>query len=451
MSFFNKISTQKLTQDQDDGRNNFNTSIVKAPDGKLIAFYEKGLVSGRESNSRVQVDQNFDINVEAGSGTILYTPVTWGATTVTLPASSFSLIYVDVSGQVLVTQNPSSISTTTVSILLAYVRTGSSEVTVLEEIEKTGKYIYVQYQVLSGTEWVWDQKEYILNVGEQPRAFYDRTQDKLLLSYVRDSIGYMRLFDLTDELTFEYLTNYTIENDVINLKTDPSHSIQSMFAALSDSETNLVSTTVEYEFAYYMLGYAISIDETGTFHHYVHMPWMEALNYTSLSISDIYLEIYTKSGTDYVLEQEIPIPLDKNNEIRSREHWVDWTGTFGPKFLKIRFYHGYRTRRIPKDSYHEEYFLEYQDLYYERDGINTTDRLFEYFRLIGFATTPGEAGIAISYEELKDNIYDPMEANFVTVESEATPFLYEESKELLEDSLDVNFVISKPEITLASS
>lgn len=453
MDIFNKKSVTQLTYDTDGNRNNSYVSIVSDKNGRFIAFYQKDLNSGRISDSRTTfVDSTFTIDVEAGNGTINGNSVNWSVAQLTAPADTFALVYVDSSGTVKCEEFPD-MSTTKNAILLAFVNVGASEITRLEEIEKSGKYIYVRYQKFIGTQYVWDDKEYIVNVGEQPRALYIEATDKIIMSYVKNDIGYVRAFSLDNELTWEYLSSYRIENDVIRFNDDAESSAR-FFSSVTGSITEIVNDTSEiYTFAYYMIGYAISIDDAGVIHHHLHLPYMEALTYTSLSITDIYLEVYYKNGNSYVLEDEFYIPDSKNNFLGSLENWVTWTGTFGKKYLKIKFTHAYRTKRIPKNSYHTEYFIgdQQQDIYTVESGTEISDHLADYVKSFQFAASKSEAGVVISYEEKKENayIYPPFIVN--SSKTDLGIYQYEESKELGEQYPPFHAAVSKSKINIVSS
>lgn len=447
MSIYSKITNRKLTEDLDSERNNFYPSIIRDPEGRLIVFYQKNLKSGKQSNSFVSVDGAFGLSVEAGNGEILGESVSWGAATVTADPEKFSLLFVDKQGNVQVKSTPK-MGTVQDAIILAYVRAGSTQITRYEEIEKVGKYIFCRYQKKDGDQWVWDEEEYMISVGEKPRAFYDKANDKIILSYNRDSIGYLRVFDLQDELTFEYLSNTSLENDVVNLKNDPQNTARFMFASGFRSKAVTGSDIDVYDFRYYMLGYAISIEDNGIISQYLHLPYMEELNYPSLSITDIYLEVYSKSGDTYTLESEVPIALEDNNYLGSKENWVAWGGPYGKKFLKIRFKHAYRTKRIPESTYHEEYFLQGQDLFYQKDDDHLEDACADYMKGLKFGTSKGLAGINTSFESLKESNYEPTSMVLRTRPAGINISTFEESKKILDQYPFMGIRISKSKISV---
>jgi hypothetical protein len=439
VAVFEKISSNKITFDSDDNRQNYFPSIIVDRGGRRIAFYQKTLYSGRVGYARVEKSTGFLVDVEAGSGVVNNTPITWGSEQLSAPAAAFSLVYVSPDG-VLHCEAVPSMTVLSSCVLLAFVSTSVSAVIRIEEIEQTGTYIFVRYQSNIGGNWVWDDREYIVNVGERPKAFYDLSNDKVILSYNKNNVGYLRSFELTDETTWEYLNNYELSiNNEIRFP-DIKNNSRTFFYS---SKSSVFYTEQDpYSFSYYLLGYSIYIDDSSIIHHQIHVPYIEEVNYPSLEITNVYLEIYNKVGEDYVLEDQIQILDSLNNYKGSLDNWVTWNGTFGKKYLKIRFKHASRIKRVP-DTYIEGYFLEFQDLYLEEGGM-PTDRCQDHIKGAYFSTAKGTAGISFSYEETKELIDEVETSFFRTSGSSVSLYSYEETKELVDtEVLTSSFLTSK--------
>lgn len=245
----NKLTT-KLTVETDDGRPASFPSLVVAPFGQKFVFYTKQFTSGRTSDSRVTFTLPFTVSVEAGSGTLNGSVITWGAVSASVALDSFDIVYVDSVGNVVITDTWD-MTTIAASIVLAFVYVGHTAITRLEEFEKTGLYIYAQKQILVGPVWYWEDKEYLVNTGDQPRAFYDQIGDKIYLQYKKDSTVYLRIFNPSDELSWRYIPNTFIQDpNIIHFNRDPQTSVQFIAGAgdfadqtVSDAELFPLSVT----------------------------------------------------------------------------------------------------------------------------------------------------------------------------------------------------------------
>ena len=167
-------ATTKLTFDTDDGRTNSSPSLVVAS-GRKIIFYEKFFTSGRTTYLPTGIEHitytaPFSLNVPAGSGTLNGAGIAWAADTHVLPSDSFVLVRVDSSG-VIHYEISWTMATLSTSIVLAYVNVGHSAIVYVEEVEKTGSYIYVRKQESSGGTWVWTDVEGQLCTGENQKLF----------------------------------------------------------------------------------------------------------------------------------------------------------------------------------------------------------------------------------------------------------------------------------------
>jgi hypothetical protein len=154
-------------------------------------------------------------------------------------ANSFILVYVDVFGVVGLTSDFTMTFIKDV-IVLAYVNTGNSEIVYVEEVEKVSKNIYCRKQVTySYGQWSWDDYELILNTGEQPRAFYNNDNNKIYMSYKKDGITFVRIFDLSSQISFSYLPNKYIISDIIYFNNDPQSSLYFSGSTGAKSESNV--------------------------------------------------------------------------------------------------------------------------------------------------------------------------------------------------------------------
>ena len=88
-------SITKLTFDTDDRRTNSSPNLIVRSSGQKLLFYSKYLVTGKESYSRITfTSPSFNVDVEAGNGTINGTPVTWSSGVVVASPNSSEIVYV---------------------------------------------------------------------------------------------------------------------------------------------------------------------------------------------------------------------------------------------------------------------------------------------------------------------------------------------------------------------
>jgi hypothetical protein len=318
--------TIQLTRDTDSGRLNNNPCIVVSPLGQQFIFYDKYLTSGKQSYSRITfTSPSFTVNVEAGNGSINGTPVTWLAGTLTATHDTYQIVYVTTDGVLhidLVT-----VMTMTLLkdvIILAYVSSGNSSITRIEEVEHTGYYIYLRKQVPSGPDWVWDDLEYRVNTGEQPKAFYDASANKIYMTYKKDSIAYVRVFDPTDELTWSYLPNIAIASNVITLNRNPQNSIRLSLSSGSQAK----SISIEFDLS--AAGFSFIDGNT-----YVFLPLVGGSFVTY--VKDITYEFYTLGVGGYTLEESYVIP-NYPNRLTLDDRWKLWAGSIGIKYVGIRLH-----------------------------------------------------------------------------------------------------------------
>jgi hypothetical protein len=296
---YTSTGSSKQTVDVQTSRLNSYPSIIKDSSGRLIIFYEKDWKSGRLSQDLVSVTTGLQISVPAGNGEIDGTPVSWSLATLTVLASSYSLIYVDIDGVVRQTTDIVN-SIVASSIILAYVGSGVTEVVYVDNIEKTGTYIFTKRQVLSGSNWVWDDYEYRLNVGKNPTASYDSMLNRVYLSFSKDSCSYVRVFDLTNPLTWEYLAHFNDVGGTIYPSNDP----QGTLVAKLGASLSTISFAALFPIASIGVGYRVGPLEV---EQYVHVPYLNSSFNNYVTDGTIYCEIFEKVGESYILVDSFQI------------------------------------------------------------------------------------------------------------------------------------------------
>ena len=317
-------TSQKMTFDTDDRRPDNHPSSLVLPTGQHMIFYSKFLTTGKESFSRISfIGLTFTINVEAGSGAINGIPVTWGSGVLTASPNTYQIVYSDSAGVLHISAIMPMVEASS-AIILAYVQSGNSSITRIEEIEHTGYYLYIRKQVLSGTNWVWDNYEYRLNTGEEPEAYYDTGSNKIYLSYKKDSVSYLRMFDPTNQLTWDYLPNINISVSNITLNTDPESSIVVAVSAGYASYTLLASD--EYPL------------KTPEFCFIKSLPYIILPNVIGdnifYSYGEVSYDVLTYSGGSYTVEATYSFP--RINYDTQNLKYVPWVGTFGLKYIRFR-------------------------------------------------------------------------------------------------------------------
>jgi hypothetical protein len=331
MSTFN-IVTQKLTLDTDSGRLNNNTVIVIDNYGRRVVFYEKFLTSGltdfSPTDSFISWSSPFTINVPAGSGSINGISVSWSATTVFSTPNAYQLLYVSNSGTVSII-NTWDMVLFKDAIVLAMVYSGSSEITFLERWEKTGKYIFVKMQTAPG---IWDNKEYVLNVGEQPKAFINPS-GKIYLSYIKDSSAFVRIIDFSDPLTLSYLPHTLVTSNMTQINMNP-YPQSSLGTSLSVGHEGVVAAPQGvdlYPFAYYGVGYRKVL---GVYQPFMYLPYLTG-SYLAYVNFPYYVEFFSYVGGSYILIASIPI-YDLLTDLSSLNRWFQWTYGNGTFYVGVR-------------------------------------------------------------------------------------------------------------------
>lgn len=388
------FSTTKLTLDTDDGRINSSPSTVILPSGQQFCFYSKFLTTGKESFSRITfVDPSFTVSVQAGSGTINGIPVTWGAGTLTAPANSYNIVYVTAAGVLGIGSNLTMNFLNDV-ILLAYVSSGNSSITRIDELEHTGNYIYVRKQILLGSEWVWDDYEILLNTGSEPICFYNSITGEIYLSYTKDSSSYVRTFKPEVDLTWEYLTSIAIAANVnITLKKDPENTAAPIGLGSG------YSTSFQLNDGLFPLGASGFSFVDGNIH--VFLPYLSS-SYLAYTRGEVTYEFFIKSGDEYILEATYTIDNYRTLDLEKRHRL--WSGTLGVKYVGIRmkttlYQQDYVTPPTNYGSFEIYNFPNLTTLSESNYSVDTRDNRFEISLGSGYA---GMFSKTAEYEENRD-------------------------------------------------
>lgn len=343
LPLFTSSTPEELTFDTDDNRLNDYPSVIRDKNGRIIIFYEKSLKSGRLSDGEVTfTSPSLSCHIDLGNGEINGSPISWLAADLALTPNSYTLIYVDNIGTVSHTTS-FSMTLTKNSILLALVNVGGSTIVRINSIEKNGKYIFYRKQVLSGSNYIWDDFEYRLNVGEKPAARYDSVNDKIYISYQRDDSTYVRLFNINDPLTWEDLIHFEETGGILYIKPAPvSDSIISGGTSQGQHQLTLPDL--------FALGRNMAFGfrlEGALYVPYVHLPYVTS-SYLNDIVGDVTLEIFTKSGDTYNLETSfVGIPLGADQYVGLN---VKWLHSVGLKYLGIRLRHNLFSTEFTTES-----------------------------------------------------------------------------------------------------
>ncbi len=330
-----QLDSTKLTFETDDDRRIVFSTAVEDQDERKIVFYQKDVISGRLSNGRVQDAGGLNVSVAAGNGIVNSIPVSWGFTNIAVQPNQFQLVYVTTGGVVSITDNFDMTLTASV-ILLAYVFAGATGITRLLEIEKDGKYIYVRRQQPDGFGgYIWDNYEDILNSGTEPHAVFNILDNRIYLTYKKDSAVYQRIIEVGNEANaWEYLLDYNIQSGPqIVLGSDPLTQIE----ADSSSSDMKSSTADPFTFSTLILGFKTEFQNPGYdfTHKYLFMPnvkSIEILDGTELEIENY--NIYTGSDILQNLVDSFDYQLNKhtwkNIDSLDGVFYLGWSG-----YLKI--------------------------------------------------------------------------------------------------------------------
>jgi hypothetical protein len=413
---------QQITKDIDNLRRNNNACVVVSPTGQQIIFYSKYLTTGKLSYSTISFTApSFTINIEAGNGTLNGSAITWSAGILTASPNSYELVYVTSAGVLEKTANVTMTGLQTV-IPLAYVSSGNSSITRIEEIAPYGYYIYVRKQILSSGQWVWDDIEYRLNTGDQPKAFYDSATQNIYLSYKKDSISYVRKVDPEDELSLEYLPNISIDSgNIITFNRDPQ-------AAVFMSMSSGYNSTMEFfGFEYFPIGttgFCFIAEQP-----YVYMPRLVENSYYQYIRSAVTYEFYTLNAGVYTLELTYEVA---DNRVQDR--FFLWTGTTGIKYLGIALKSTLSSETYRTDPiYYKQLELYAYPISIVLDtdySIDTRDNVLNFSMSSGYGSL---MEFTATYEETKNLISEPIALSMSSGYDSPMEFTatYEETKNLI--------------------
>ena len=305
-TYFHKNEQHVVTRDTDEGRINADMTMVSTP--RKVMFYAKTFRSGRESNSLIHYTLPFTIHISAGNGTINGIPVSWGVGDRTVPANSFSTVYVDDGGAVHIIQS-SPMEILKDSIVLAYVNTGLTAIVYVENVEKTGKYIYCRKQ---SSGQIWGDTELVMNTGDQPRSFY--RNGKIYLTYRKDNSSLLRIFDLAVDTTFSYLPNtYMVDFETVRMNRDPESTCTATLSKGNVSDSDIQNADL---FPLGMSAYCFIDGQP-----YVFLPFIIG-SFISYIKYPYYIDIYTFDGNSYVLSESIAIYDNINYLLDVRWHRI---------------------------------------------------------------------------------------------------------------------------------
>lgn len=349
------ILRQQITIDTDAERINNYPCIVVSETGQKFLFYEKFLTTGKQSYSRITfTSPSFIVNVEAGYGTINGVPVSWNAGSLIASPNSYQLVYVTVNGELGIRTMPTIYDTQNV-IILAYVSTGASSITRIEEVEQSGYYIFVRKQIYTGSSWEWENYEYRLNTGQQPRAFYDSNTDKIYLSYLKDSISYLRVFEPSNELTWSYLPNIQINADIINLNRNPENTLY-----FNGGSSGYLSTANLVDNLYPMTTFDFAFINNNI---YIFIPFLTG-EYLKYIKSNLTYEIGYYIGETFIVEDSVTVPFTQHSF-----GWTLWNYSIGTKYIRVRLY----TKLFSEEYITSPVYYKSSNLFYYPVNISLSD------------------------------------------------------------------------------
>jgi hypothetical protein len=421
--------TTKLTVETDNGRPASSPSLIVKPTGQKFVFYTKQFTSGRTSDSNVTFTLPNIVNIEAGSGTLNSIVISWSAVSPTVSYNSFDIVYVDSSGNVIVSDTWD-MTTIASSIVLAYVYVGGSAITSLEQVEKMGLYVYSQKQVLVGSVWQWIDQEYLVNTGEQPRAFYDQASDKIYLQYKKDSSVYLRIFDPSDELSWRYIPNTFIQApNIVHLNRDPQASIQFIAGAGDFADQTVLDAEL---FPLSATGLSFQLVST-VFESFIYIPYLTG-SYLQYLHYPYTIEIGHLSGGNFVVEDSVVM---SDNDTYDR--WHKWTGTLGLKYLRVRCFSSLMGGEYFTPPANYKQVLIFDPFEYQ-ETIGNTENIQILTEPVNFEASSAKLGQIIKtfeYEESRDFEQDAVlfEVGTGSFGQITKTFEYEESRDFEQDTI----------------
>lgn len=328
LPLFTHGSSVKHTDNTSIDQSNDYPTIVRDNNGRYIMFYEKRLKTGRTSTDVITfTSPSFDCNVPAGTGEINGIPVSWSSDVLTLPSDSYVLVYVTSSG-VVGYSDDFPISFTKDVIILAFAYVGASSIVRIINTERDGFYIFHRKQVLSGSDYVWEDYEYKLNVGIKPEAIYDSTNDKVYLSFQKDGASMVRMFDLTNPNTWKDINHILLVDPTLYPVPQPKIDLL-LESAYSKASVEDVSLPL-YDFATdVMVGLEIGSNDP-----YIHIPHVTS-SFMDYATFPCKIQIFSKSGSIYTLQAE----FDAYDYNRFRGLSQLWSYSRGDKYAGLEVEH----------------------------------------------------------------------------------------------------------------
>ena len=436
--------TQQLTFDTDDGRIDSHPCIIVLPSGQQIVFYSKFLTTGKVSFSRIQFTApSFTVTVEAGSGSVNGSSVTWGAGTVVATQNSYQIVYVTVGGALGIGSNLSMGFLKDV-ILLAYINSGNTSITKISELERTGNYIYVRKQVLSGNNWVWNDYELFLNTGSEPKCFFDSTAGKIHLTYEKDSVSYIRVFNPLDELTWEYLTSTEITANTITFNSNPQNTLHS---GISSGQECIVDVYDSDLYPMSSTGFSFINGQT-----YIFLPIVGGSYLQYVRTGIVTYDILRMFNGSYEVEATYETPYLYRQCMG--DSFRLWTGTLGLKYIRVKISTAlFASEFITPPQYYKQFPIYSSPAQVSVDGTGyTVDTRDETLRLP--LSSGQEAVIAVTSEYIETKAFytDNVRLSSISSGQEATIITtaeYLESKTFHTDNIKISPISSGEEATLA--
>jgi len=347
---------KQLTVSTDDGRINKHISNIQDINGRRLSFYDREVPSGLISGGEVTNPSGLDITIQAGNGEVNGNPYSWGLTNLTVTPELFQLVCYDpVAGSVIVSVNDQELFAR--SIHLAWIYAGLTVIARVLPIQEDGKYIFVKKQIPDGGGgWEWDDKEDLLMGGEQPNALYDTSNDRIYLSYRKNSILFQRIIEVGNEAdAWTYKVDYTVSVNTIYLQTDPSSGAFTFYSGCIETDRSLSNqqeqlyaprTPEEPSVSYSGSKQAFPRSNTSNFFTYIigngndgffanpgqdvkYVMVVPSVNLTKPGEVD-FIEIYTVVAGSHVLQESIPISESytvKDLSSYSGALYIGWRGT----------------------------------------------------------------------------------------------------------------------------
>lgn len=313
----------KLTFETDDLRiANKVTSIVDT-NGRRIAFYEKEFTSGRTSGGIVvQGSGLLAVDIEVGSGALNGSTPSWtqGNELPVIP-NTIQLACYNLDNSQLEVITDFSMDNLNNVIYLAWIFAGSTTIVRILNIEPYGKYIYARRQIdTGGGNYEYQGTEQLMNAGEAPSAIYDKSTDRIYMTYRKNSVVYQRIIEVGNESgAWDYLIDFLDTGGVIvftdSFKNQTFASSGSV-SGYSVKFTNVMNQRVPHG------------NDTNNFSIAFPVHFMHA----SQGIIPEFYEIYTKPGGVFSLQESISYGVTISHDMTAYEGLYVYIGLRGKMF-----------------------------------------------------------------------------------------------------------------------